>query len=249
MDVRRTDLPSRTYFPPRSSNTITSTWSRISGESSGSLSSRYGRTSRRAGSPWSRRHARSLRRRRRPRRPRPARRPWSPRWRRRPRRSRPKPAEREALPALLEEEPLLAQVRGFVQGVWGLFNQSQSEQDAKNRLAELKVRPEVRPGSAFAKSVVFLESRFPDMIAFLRHPTFVKRNSLAETGIRCLRRLEQGHDGFRGAAGLDRYLRLYQAIKYCRWTVYGLPREVPLLPTDTVDAVHSPDSPGLCQAG
>jgi hypothetical protein len=160
-----------------------------------------------------------------------------------------KPAEREALPALLEEEPLLAQVRGFVQGVWGLFNQSQSEQDAKNRLAELKVRPEVRPGSAFAKSVVFLESRFPDMIAFLRHPTFVKRNSLAETGIRCLRRLEQGHDGFRGAAGLDRYLRLYQAIKYCRWTVYGLPREVPLLPTDTVDAVHSPDSPGLCQAG
>lgn len=160
-----------------------------------------------------------------------------------------KPAEREALPALLEQEPLLAKVRGFVQGVWGIFNDSKSEQDAKIRLAELKARPEVQPGSAFAKSVAFLESRFPDMIAYLRHPAFMRRNSLAETGIRCLRRLEQGHDGFRGAAGLDRYLRLYQAIKYCGWTVYGLPREVALSPMNTLDAAHPPDSPGLCQAG
>jgi len=35
------------------------------------------------------------------------------------------------------------------------------------------------------------------------------------------RALERGHDGFRGAAGLDCYLRIYQAVKYCGWTMHG----------------------------
>lgn len=59
------------------------------------------------------------------------------------------------------------------------------------------------------------------MITFLRVPG-VRRNSLAETGMRTLRRLEQGHDGFRTAQARDRYLRLFQAIRYCGWTVYRI---------------------------
>jgi len=153
--------------------------------------------------------------------------------------------EREELPALMEAEPLLARVRDFVKGVWHIFEDSKTEEEAKHYLAELKVRREVEPDSAFAKAIAFLEGRFPDMVAFLRHPTTMRRNSLAETGIRCLRRLERGHDGFRGAAGLDCYLRLYQAVKYCKWSVHrftpelGLPASgaapgtPPLTPGDT----------------
>ena len=67
--------------------------------------------------------------------------------------------------------------------------------------------------------VSFLVDRFSDMTTFLRVPG-VQRNSLAESGMRCLRRLEQGHDGFRGSKGRDAYLRLYQAIRYCGWSVH-----------------------------
>jgi hypothetical protein len=87
----------------------------------------------------------------------------------------------------------------------------------------LQQRDEVTrdPDSPFAQAVAFLEERFEDMIAFLRYPG-VQRNSLAESGIRVLRRLEQGRDGFRGDKGRENYLRLYQAIKYCGWSVYRL---------------------------
>ena len=57
------------------------------------------------------------------------------------------------------------------------------------------------------------------MITFLRVEG-VRRNSLAETGMRTLRRLEQGHDGFRSAQTRDAYVRLFQAIRYCGWAVH-----------------------------
>ena len=131
----------------------------------------------------------------------------------------------------------------------GLFLHDQTEQEAERKLAALKTQAAAEPRSPFAKSVTFLESRFSDMISFLRHPTWVRRNSLAETGIRCLRRLEQGHDGFRGAAGLDRYLRLYQAVKYCGWTVHRFTPELGLPLTQLSPATPPPDSPPLSPAG
>jgi hypothetical protein len=129
--------------------------------------------------------------------------------------------ERTELVALMDADEPLATVRGFAEAVWALFEKSPDEPAAKRALLLLANRPEVQPGSAFQKSVTFLQSRFEDVVAFLRHPG-VRRNSLAETGIRCLRRLERGHDGFRGPEGLDCYLRLYQAVKYCGWTVHRL---------------------------
>lgn len=130
--------------------------------------------------------------------------------------------ENERLCALLEEDRFVEKLRYFMGRVWGIFRDSKSKLGAQQRLGHLKQLEVVTENSksAFAKSVVFLEDRFEDMIAFLSHPG-VKRNSLAETGMRCLRRLERGHDGFRGAAGLDCYLRIYQAVKYCGWTVYS----------------------------
>ena len=63
------------------------------------------------------------------------------------------------------------------------------------------------------------------MTTFLRHKE-VKRNSLSETGMRVLRRLEVEHDGFRSDKGRENCLRIYQAVKYLDWTVYHPPTEL-----------------------
>jgi hypothetical protein len=127
--------------------------------------------------------------------------------------------EKETLEKLMEEEAVIEKIRRFAKGVWSIFQDSKTEEQAKEKLLELRYRPEVIKGSVYMKAVEFLESRFEDMVTYIRQPG-VKRNSYSESGMRCLRRLEQGHDGFRSKEGLDRYLRLYQAIRYLDWTVH-----------------------------
>lgn len=128
------------------------------------------------------------------------------------------PEERRELRELMAIDEEVSVLRGFLTKVWGIFRDSKGELGARQRLGKLRRRPEVQPDTGYAKAVNFLAGRFDDMIAFLRVPG-VQRNSLAESGMRCLRRLEQGHDGFRGSQGRDAYLRLYQAIRYCGWSV------------------------------
>lgn len=65
----------------------------------------------------------------------------------------------------------------------------------------------------------FLEDNFTWMTAYLRHE-HVQRNSLAESGMRVLRRLEIEHDGFRSDKGREDFLGIYQVIKYLGWSVY-----------------------------
>lgn len=147
--------------------------------------------------------------------------------------------ERTEMLSLLEADTVLDRVRGFVLGIWGVFENGQTAEDARRKLTAMWFRPEVIEGSAFYKALAFVEGRFDDMVAFMRHPG-VQRNSLAETGIRCLRRLERGHDGFRGEQGMDCYVRLYQAIKYCRWTVHRTDDGLGLLPDISPSAAGPP---------
>lgn len=132
--------------------------------------------------------------------------------------------DRTKLAKLVAEDPFLDTVRGFLDRVRGIFTDSKGELGARQRLGHLQMRSEVskpnRSGkpSAFAKAASFLDEHFENMITFLRVPG-VKRNSLAETGMRTLRRLEQGHDGFRSAEGRSGYVRLFQAIRYLGWDV------------------------------
>jgi hypothetical protein len=58
----------------------------------------------------------------------------------------------------------------------------------------------------------------------LRRHEGVKRNSLAESGMRLLRRLEVEHDGFRSEKGRENCLRIYQSVKYLGWSVHQLPQ-------------------------
>jgi hypothetical protein len=132
-------------------------------------------------------------------------------------------SESKELLSLMSRDTEVAKVRWFLLKVWGIFDHSKNELGARQRLGKLQRRSEVlldRKKGPFKKSVRFLVSRFDDMIAFISHEG-VQRNSLAESGMRSLRRLEQGHDGLRSLEGRDNYFRLYQAIRYLGWSVHN----------------------------
>lgn len=134
--------------------------------------------------------------------------------------------EKQQLAQLGEADQKIGRLRAFLGGVWHIFEDSQDEQEATRALAALKGLPTDRHASEpFQKVLQFLEDHFFWMTTFLRHQE-VKRNSLAETGMRVLRRLEVEHDGFRSDKGRENCLRIYQAVKYLGWTVYHPPPEL-----------------------
>jgi len=134
--------------------------------------------------------------------------------------------EKELLTQIVEADQKVGDLRSFLGGVWRIFEDSQDEQEAKEALAELKRLPiDRQQPEPFNKVISFLEKHFDWMTTFLKHED-VKRNSLAETGMRVLRRLEVEHDGFRSDKGRENFLRIYQAIKYLGWTVHHPPPEL-----------------------
>ncbi|MCA1603789.1 MAG: transposase, partial [Acidobacteria bacterium] len=134
--------------------------------------------------------------------------------------------ERARLAEIVEAERHVGKLRAFLGGVWRIFEDSTDEQQARLALAELKRMPVDREHpEPFRKVVNYLEEHFEWMTAFLRYKG-VKRNSLAESGMRVLRRLEVEHDGFRSEKGRENCLRIYQAVKYLGWSVHQLPQSV-----------------------
>lgn len=137
--------------------------------------------------------------------------------------------EKQQLADIVEAERQVGKLRAFLGGVWRIFEESPDEQEAREALAALKQLPVDRNHpKPFRKVVTYLEEHFEWMTAFLRHDG-VKRNSLAESGMRVLRRLEVEHDGFRSEKGRDNCLRIYQAVKYLGWSVHQLPSSDPKL--------------------
>ncbi len=120
---------------------------------------------------------------------------------------------------MLAIDDVVSVLRGVLDEVSGIFRDSEGHLRAQQGLGKLRRRPQVQPNTAYAKALNFLVNRLDDMITFLGSAG-VQRNSLAESGIRCPRRLGQGHDGFRGPVGRDNYLRPYRAIPYCGWSVH-----------------------------
>lgn len=128
--------------------------------------------------------------------------------------------EKEQLEAIVNADAKIGHLRAFLNGVWHLFNDSDDEQAARAALDALKAKDIDRKNpTPFHKVLRFLEDHFEWMTAFLREEG-VKRNSLSETSMRTLRRLEIEHDGFRSETGREDFLRIYQAIKYLGWNVY-----------------------------
>lgn len=126
----------------------------------------------------------------------------------------------------MEADQKVGRLRAFLGGIWHLFEDSEDEAQARTALAALKRQPTDRHHpEPFQKVITFLEEHFEWMTAFLKYEG-VKRNSLAETGMRTLRRLEVDHDGFRSDKGRDHVIRIYQAVKYLGWSVHHPPPEL-----------------------
>src|SRR5262245_9929420 len=98
-------------------------------------------------------------------------------------------------------------LRGFLYKVWAIFEGPATEAEAQAKLAELKQYAAHHENDGYTKSISFLDDNFKNMTTFLRVPE-VQRNSLAETGMRALRRLERNHDGFRSDKSNSRWFRL-----------------------------------------
>lgn len=104
--------------------------------------------------------------------------------------------EKETMQKVLRTQPEISFLRGFLLKVWAIFEGPTTEAEALEKLAELKAYAAHHEKDGYTKSVSFLDEHFKNMTTFLRVPG-VQRNSLAETGMRVLRRLERNHDGFR----------------------------------------------------
>jgi hypothetical protein len=133
------------------------------------------------------------------------------------------PQEQEDLIAILEEDKKMDRMRSFLLGVWRMFRDSRNEEEARKALAELKqIKIEPKATETLKKVYSFLDDNFDKMITYLKVPG-VKRNSLSESGMRILRRLEVEHDGFRSTKGRQNCVKIYQAVKYLGWSVHHPP--------------------------
>lgn len=130
--------------------------------------------------------------------------------------------EQELLQEVLRTQPKLSFLRGFLHKVWAIFEGPTTEAEAQAKLAELKQYAAHHENDGYTKSITFLADNFKNMTTFLRVPG-VQRNSLAESGMRVLRRLERNHDGFRSEKGRQNAIKIYQAVTYLGWSIHNPP--------------------------
>jgi hypothetical protein len=130
--------------------------------------------------------------------------------------------EKQTMQEVLNTQSEMSFLRGFLNKVWAIFEGATTEVQAQIKLAELKQYAAHQENNGYTKSISFLEEHFKNMTTFLRVPG-VKRNSLAETGMRVLRRLERNHDGFRSEKGRQNALKIYQAVTYLGWSIHNPP--------------------------
>ena len=134
-----------------------------------------------------------------------------------------KAEEKERMREILHTDIKVSFIRGFLQRVWSIFEDSTDEPEAREKLEALrKYSSSQAKESGFSKSINFLDGHFDNMITFLKVPG-VQRNSLAESGMRVLRRLEESHDGFRSDKARQNALKIYQAVMYLGWSIHDPP--------------------------
>jgi hypothetical protein len=130
--------------------------------------------------------------------------------------------EKEIMQEVLRTQPEMSYLRGFLCKVWDIFEGPTTEAEAEEKLAALKEYAAYKADNGYTKAISFLEEHFKNMTTFLRVPG-VQRNSLAESGMRVLRRLERNHDGFRSDKARRNALKIYQAVTYLGWSIHNPP--------------------------
>jgi transposase len=133
------------------------------------------------------------------------------------------PEEKEKMIEVINTNNKVSFIRGFLEKVWSIFEEAKDEAEARKKLEELKkYSAQQDKESGFTKAINFLDTHFQNMITFLR-VSGVQRNSLAESGMRVLRRLERSHDGFRSDKARQNALKIYQAVMYLGWSIHDPP--------------------------
>lgn len=132
------------------------------------------------------------------------------------------PKEKEIRQEVLQTQPKMSFLCDFLHKVWAIFENTTTEAQAQAKLDALKQYVAQHDNDGYTKSLSFLQDNFQNMTTFLRVPG-VQRNSLAETGMRVLRRLERNHDGFRSDKGRQNALKIYQAVTYLDWSIHNPP--------------------------
>jgi hypothetical protein len=128
--------------------------------------------------------------------------------------------EKVKLVEICESDIKVGRIRAFLCGVWRIFDSSKDEESARKALDELKKSEYAEESEHHTKALNFLEDTFDQATTYLKNKG-VKRNSLAECGMRTLRRLEAEHDGFRTDDSREDFLKIYQAVKYLGWSLHG----------------------------
>jgi hypothetical protein len=130
--------------------------------------------------------------------------------------------EQEIMQQVLATQPEMSYLRGFLLKVWDIFEGPPTEAAAQAQLEELKKYAAYHTDDGYTKAISFLTEHFKNMTTYLR-VAGVQRNSLAESGMRILRRLEQNHDGFRSDKARRNALKIYQAVTYLNWSIHHPP--------------------------
>ena len=128
--------------------------------------------------------------------------------------------EKTKLVEICESDAKVGRIRAFLSGVWNIFDNSADDQAAREALQALKRKKDSWESPHHKKALRFLDDTIEQATTYLREKG-VKRNSLAECGMRTLRRLEAEHDGFRTDDSREDFLKIYQAVKYLGWGLHG----------------------------
>ena len=128
--------------------------------------------------------------------------------------------EKAKLVEICESDIKVGRIRAFLSGVWNIFENSADDQAARKALQKLKLKKDSWESPHHKRALDFLDDTIEQSTTYLREKG-VKRNSLAECGMRTLRRLEAEHDGFRTDDSREDFLKIYQAVKYLGWGLHG----------------------------
>lgn len=125
--------------------------------------------------------------------------------------------QRILLDQLIEEHrgTIVEQVVIFRWYLRDIFNNSDSYPEALEKVSTLILDGWAEISTGFGKSINFLQEYFRNMATYLRVPG-VQRNSLSESTVRTLRRIERIRQGFKSNEGRTRHLKLLIYRQYLR---------------------------------
>lgn len=125
--------------------------------------------------------------------------------------------DKQLLESLLaeHEDSILPQIVTFTHRIWDLFNNSRKKLQASLKRLNLIAEGWGSLSEHFARAMQFLSKHFDSMITYIDDAQ-VQRNSLAETTVRMIRRVEAVRQGFKSRKGRVAHFKLWIYRHYLR---------------------------------